>query len=711
LLAIALAGLGLPAASPSGRAAAADLYVARDTGNDQNPGTAEKPLATLAAAQQAVAELRKQPEIKDEPITVWLRGSFRLDASWTLTSDNSGLPGKPTTFCSWGEQAARLVGGRPIPPKAFSEVTEPAVRRRLSEKARDHVLAAELAPLGFAKVADPADAYRSGGMPELFVDGVPMQIARWPNEGWLTIKEVIDRGADESGEITRPGTFVYEGDRPTRWNLDQGVWLYGYWCHDWSSEFLRIGSIDAEHRRITLAAPHGYGIGASHSWNKHPRRYYALNLLEELDAPGEWYLDRDRSILYFWPPEPLADARVMLSELGQPMIEIRDAAHVHLKELILEVSRGDGIHVRGGEANRLVGCTLRNLGGSGVALRGGSDHGVLGCDLYRLGKSGVSVYGGDRKSLTPGKHLVQNNHIHHFGRLQRTYAAAIHLHGVGNRAANNLIHDAPHAAILYGGNEHVIELNDVHHVALETSDVGVFYTGRDWTSRGNVIRWNYLHETPTFGACGTMGVYLDDCDSGDTLYGNVFYKTGRAAFIGGGRDNTVENNLMIDCNAAVHLDARGVARMRFDLSPHDSWNLPAKAERLNYRQPPWSERYPKLARVMEEEPVLPLGNVVRRNVAVNCQRWLSLSGNMKRPITELAERYPEMRKYLDVSDGAKACFDRVVFEDNLVLEDGEDPGFVDPAAGNFQLRDDSIVFEKVPGFEKIPFERIGLQRE
>jgi len=31
------------------------------------------------------------------------------------------------------------------------------------------------------------------------------------------------------------------------------------------------------------------------------------------------------------------------------------------------------------------------------------------------------------------------------------------LSGVGNRASHNLIHDAPHAAILFGGNDHRIE--------------------------------------------------------------------------------------------------------------------------------------------------------------------------------------------------------------------------------------------------------------
>ena len=30
---------------------------------------------------------------------------------------------------------------------------------------------------------------------------------------------------------------------------------------------------------------------------------------------------------------------------------------------------------------------------------------------------------------------------------------------------------------------------------------------------------------------------------------------------------------------------------------------------------------------------------------------------------------------------------------------------------DFRLRDDSVVYEKVPGFKPIPFERIGLYRD
>jgi hypothetical protein len=670
----------------------AEWFVAPD-GNDASPGTRAQPFATLERAREAVRTLKKTRGSSAGGLTVWLRGgAYRRDKTFELAEQDSGTEQTPVVYRACASEQPRLIGGRAIAPSDCRPVSDPEALKRLDPEARPKVVEVDLGALGVGDVGQLPDRFQNGGgSPELFFDDQPMQLARWPNEGWVTIAEVIDRGVDpldpsrgERERGVRPGTFVYREDRPARWRADDGVWLYGFWCHDWASECIRVASIDAAKRRITLAAPHGYGIGPSSKWNTYPRRYYALNLLEELDAPGEWYLDRKARRLYFWPPAPLEGKRLMLSLLSTPLVSLKDASHVVLRGLVLEVSRGGGVRIAKGTGNRVAGCRMVNLADTAVSVSGGKGHGVVSCDLWNLGRGGITLDGGDRKTLTPGGHFAENNHIHHFARLQRTYAGGIHVGGVGNRAAHNLIHHTPHTAIFYGGNEHVIELNEVHDLALETSDVGAFYTGRDWTSRGNVVRHNYLHDLPSMPGCGTMGVYLDDCDSGDRLIGNVFYKAGHAAFIGGGRDNLVANNVFIECLSAVHLDVRGLQRAKPGSGVRDGWDLLAKAEALDFRNSPWSTRYPDLARVMDEEPLLPRGNVIQRNLAVDCGKWLNAGGDTK--------------KYLD----------RVAFQDNLVLT-GEDPGFVDRRANNFQLKDDSPVYRKIPGFERIPFEKIGLR--
>ena len=197
---------------------------------------------------------------------------------------------------------------------------------------------------------------------------------------------------------------------------------------------------------------------------------------------------------------------------------------------------------------RVENCLVRNMGRGGISSSGGSKNHIIGCEVTRTGSKAVSMSGGDRKSLTRGDCSVVGNHLHHLGRYDWGGGRGFLLGGCGNRAANNLIHHCPTGGIAYSGNEHVLELNEVHHVCQLYSDVGVFYTGRDWASRGNVVRWNYIHSNTNNEGHGSQAIYLDDCDSGDVVTGNiVFGGVGRGVLLGGGRDNILQGNIFIAC--------------------------------------------------------------------------------------------------------------------------------------------------------------------
>jgi hypothetical protein len=248
--------------------------------------------------------------------------------------------------------------------------------------------------------------------------------------------------------------------------------------------------------------------------------------------------------------------------------------------------------------------------------------------------------------------------------------------GVGLRASHNLIHDHPHCAILYTGNEHLIEFNEIHRIALETGDVGAIYSGRDWTFRGNKIRHNFIHHTGGVGM-GSMGVYMDDCVSGTEVFGNVFYQVHWAMFIGGGRDHHVENNLFVDCDPAVRLDGRGLDKtpvwfnMVYDYMKQQLEAVP---------QPLYRERYPAINQLdryyASTNGFPPEGNVIARNVCVG--------------------------KWLDA--GWHAGTNRLTLRDNHV---GADAGVVAPAKLDFRIRKDSPVWQS--GFQPIPVEQIGLR--
>ncbi len=718
-----LLSLAVLAIVPRSWAAEANIYVTVDAQPGGN-GSVAKPFATLGEAREAISAARQANRITGK-VTVHVgKGVYPLDASFALDGGDSGTADSPIEYRSVQPGGAQLRGGITLQPAGFQRVTEPAILDRLDPAARQHVRVYDLSQAMPESIPDFKVAYRGKPRgPWLYINGAPMTLARWPNRdaangGWADFSKAFDTGLpdpdadDPARRKAHPGSFEFKDPRPARWDLEQGVWLQGYWTHDWSDEVIRVAAYDADRHAITLAAPHNYGIMGG-TWGAAKRRFFALNSLDELDAAGEWYLDRSHKRLYLYPPASLDNASVVLATVSDPLLKLTSVKHVTFTGFAIEYGHGNGIEVKNGEHVEIADCVVANLGGSGISLNG-SNNRVQGCELYHLGTNGLSISGGDRKSLTPANNQAINNHIHHYGLFQRTYAPGIGVSGCGQVVRNNCIHDAPHNAILYGGNEHLFERNEIYRVVMETGDSGAFYTGRDWTSQGNVLRHNYIHDLGGGDAShvNTMGVYLDDCDSGDTIEGNVFYRAGRAIMVGGGRDNAITNNLVIDCPIGLHMDARGMTWKQWNNPDAAGWNLEAKAEAMLYRQPPWSERYPNLASIMNDLPREPLHNPVRRNLFVDCTKQVcNFDGNVKK----LLDKLP----FADnVAVNTQGTAEVVVAQDipgfTSVLGSQESPveiGFDEQARQTFQGPQDSRVQQLLPGFESIPMDQIGLLRK
>ena len=629
-------------------------------GNDKNPGTFNKPFATLERARNEIRHLKESKKVPDHGVVVQVRGgTYTLDETFKLDKSDSGTQSAPIVYQNYGNEKVRLIGG--VKLKHFNKLSDPDTRSRLSQDAVQHALevdflahgitdTGEIGPAGFSLQEKPTPM-------ELFFQGKRMQLARWPNDGWATTQE-----AREFGRIPIPK------ERLQRWAFSRDMLIHSYLTQEWADYLLRIAKIDLQ--KGDMQTESAVDIASE-------RRYYVLNVLEELDKPGEWYLNREKGKVFFWPSSDVSIAEVYVSKIDR-IVEVNDATDILFRGLDIEICRATAVVINNCSNVLVQACNIRNSGNYGVSISNGTECGVIGCDISETGYGGIILSGGDRKTLKPGRNFAFNNHIHHYSRWVRTYKPAVALSGVGNHVSHNLIHDAPHSAILFWGNDHVIEFNDIFKVCTETDDVGAIYTGRDWTMRGTIIRYNFIHDLVSLFKSGARarGVYLDDAASGITVYGNILYKAEQAVFIGGGRDNVVKNNIFIENDPAIHIDSRGIGWAKDQSVLHGGWRLHEKLLEVNYDKPPYSERYPSLTNIWLNDPLLPLGNTITCNLF-----W----GGVFLELDEVAKKH-------------------ALVLDNIV----KDPGFTWTNHGGIQLSETLFKDQKCP--ETIPYMLVGKGR-
>ncbi|MBW8782794.1 MAG: PDZ domain-containing protein [Verrucomicrobia bacterium] len=472
-------------------ALAADIYVSPQ-GKDTNPGTPAAPLQTFAAAQQAARRLAGR-----EPVTVTFDdGTYYLPQTVVFTATDSGTATAPVVYRAAHERGAVLSGG---------------VKLALTWKPyKDGIHQAQV----------PADLETE----EIFINGERQILARYPN--------------------FNPAAKYFDGyskdalskERVSRWADPAGGYFHAMHPALWGDFTWLITGKDAQGEITKEGGWQNNRGGAVHNEIR-----FVENIFEELDAPGEWFLNRKTRTLYYYPPAnlDLASATIEATRL-RTLVEFsgdekkpvrfvnlkgfafRQAARTVMdtKEPLLRtdwaIYRGGAIFFNGAEDCSLEDALVDQVGGNAIFVNNYNRRVTIrGTEIRKAGASSV-CFVGDQKAvrsalfnydqsnkledidLTPGPLtsnypadcLVEDCLLTLSGRVEKQSAGVEIDIAQGITVRHCSIYDLPRSGInigdgCFGG--HVVEFCDIFDTVKETGDHGSFNSwGRDRFWHANI---------------------------------------------------------------------------------------------------------------------------------------------------------------------------------------------------------------------------------
>jgi hypothetical protein len=705
-------------------------------GNNRNPGSVDSPLASLEAARDLARKIKTNKSNFSDTTKVIIHGGlYEINSSLILDEQDGGSDEAPVIWIAAAGEDVRISGGRRLSAKEFTPVKNKQILKRLLANAHGKVLEIDLHALGirnFGKHIQYGHGLSVVASPmELFFKGEPMILAQYPNKGAMKIGAVIDMGSVPriGDKSNRGAVFTFTDDRHARWAGQEDIWIQGTFNYGFADDYSQIANIDTINKLVKLLKPHLYGVASGTDFQS----YKAINILEELDSPGEWYADPNTGMLYFWPPASLKNESIQLSILEEPIVSIEGVRNLRIEGITIEVGRGMGIYMERCNSVVIAGCTIRNLGTCGILMgqgarvldettsiddykgipqsreigslqnhfysnnawnrNAGEQNGILSCEIYNTGSGGVFLSGGDKKTLHRGNSYVENCKVHDYNRRNKFNWSGIIVDGVGNSVRHCEIYNSDWQGIYVHGNDHLFEYNHIHDVTLNSNDTSPWYIGRNPSDRGNVLRYNY------FNNCGNpnrmnMGIYCDDSSTDVYVFGNVFnnMKTNHGMlFSNTGWDLVMKNNIIINpishtavISAHYYTWAANTGNSLFG---KDGLLRKRLEKEIQFNEPPYSTNYPELLTYLDEikekeewAGMRSKGNLFEDNLIV---------GGPEDPVLLMGGTHAQLSS-----------------KNNWRTR--EDPGFVDMKNENYMLKADAKVFKMIPGFQKIAFEKMGL---
>lgn len=642
-------------------------------GSDSNSGTADSPLRTLDSAR---IKASKKKDNNTSVKVIFHDGIYRMSEGVNFTNADSGFEGNPIVYMAAEGEKPIFKGSIEIDTSKFTGVTDKSIYDRLPEVSADKVGQLDLKQQGLIQLSSlPVVNYGSESVDyhQFYLDDTAQTLARWPNTGYTTMGKLVNATA---------GVFAVNESNAARWGTADDMMLAGFPHIDWAYERPKVLSVDPEKRYVTLDTKLLYGKKVDNTNG----RYFVYNLIEELDEPGEWYIDRDSFMLYYYPMYPTDKASFEMSVLTQPFITVTNASNIVFEGLEFSQGMADGIMINGCDNIKITKSYLHDLGRIAVNNNGTfcSNVEISDSKIFNIGSRGIQLQGGNAETLEASGHVIKNNYISACGQIRRSYAGGVALNGVGTIIENNVINNMPHTALQVGGALHKVRYNEIYDVCYEANDMGAIYAGRNAYNRGVEISYNYIHDLiPPEGLPGLIcGVYWDDSLSGEYVHHNIFKNIPRSVFTNSGSDHKIYNNIVIDSTYGIQIGYGSSS-----LTPNQNLFIDALA--MADKFPVYYEKFPEM-RLIDINYTRTHNNLITDNYMVNAYGTA---------ITDCDNEiyWGEDLTKKNYSSG------------NVSTQDYSD--FVDADKGIYELSENAEVLKQIPELEKIKIKDIGIQTD